>query len=174
MILARWAGLATRIARGFNVDFLPDWAGRQLLAESLRDCGLQWAPYAIWRRPSEAWMTYDDRLQAVELEARVVAAARRCLPPGVSGAALGDAWREQAWRCIVAGLALLDTEAREQLAAGDDDDRGMVGKPVEKVPQVSHAPAGAVLIRRRTPGRPIVLPPATLTIRRRGEVPRAS
>ena len=151
-------------------DFLPDWAGWQLLAESLRESGLPWVPFAIWRRPSEAWMTYDDRLQAVALEARVVAAARRCLPPGVTGAALGVEWRAQAWRCIVAGLALLDAEAREQLAVGDDDDDdngGMVGQQVEKV-RPSDVAQGVVLIRREIPGEPIKLPPATLTIRREG------
>ena len=86
---------------------LPDWAGRALLAEALRSCGLPWVPSAAWRRrPADSWMTLGDRVAAVKLAARVAAEARRRLPGSVSGAVLHDpAWRAMAWRCTVAAFA---------------------------------------------------------------------
>ena len=95
----------------------PDWAGRMLLAESLRAVGLPWVPSAMWRRPDENWMTLTERLAAVNVAGRVIAEARGLLPPGVSGGATLDRQlRDAAWRCTVAGLALLDAEGWSRLA----------------------------------------------------------
>jgi hypothetical protein len=115
-------------------DDLPEWAGRQLLADALRSCGVPWVPGAWWRRPADRWMTPADTSQAIDLEGRVVAEARRRLPRGVSGRAIGQTWRDAAWRCIVAGLALLDAEARERIACDDDHERELlVASPTPKV-----------------------------------------
>ncbi len=133
---------------------LPEWAARQLLAEALRACGLPWVPWAWWRRPADRWMSPADIEHAIALEGLVVAAARLRLPAGVGGRAVDRAWRDAAWRCIVAGLALLDVESRARLAARRDESTLLVVK--------AEPPA--------MPRRPAAEAPATFTIRRRGEV----
>jgi hypothetical protein len=84
-----------------------------LLAESLRAVGLPWVPSALWRRPRETWMSLDARFQAIRVVGRVIAEARDLLPAGVM---VDRRLRDAAWRCTVAGLALLDTDARRRLA----------------------------------------------------------
>lgn len=147
---------------------LPEWAGRQVLAEALKACGLPWVPAAVWRRPRQERMTYGERLAAIGLVGRVIAEARRRLPGGTSGAALDRAWRDVAWRCTVAGLALLDAQARERMVGRRDDE-----DDEHDLPAVQAEP---VVIRRRVAEAPVAMPAAqaTLTIRRRGEVARAS
>lgn len=150
------------------MDDLPEWAGRHLLAEALKTCGVPWVPGAWWRRPAVRWMTPVDTTQAIYLEGRVVAEARRRLPWGVSGMVLGKAWRDAAWRCIVAGLALLDAEARARLTCHDEHEL-LVASTVPKVPTRSdhgRDPRHATLARQ--PAAPV-----TFTIRRRGEVSHA-
>lgn len=150
------------------MDVLPDWASRQLLGEALRSAGLPVVYGAMYRRPRAAWMTYDERMLAVALEGQVIAEARRRLPPGVSGAAIGLEFRSMAWACIVAGLTLLDVDARCRLA-GD-------GATLARDPERSPVEPDTLAIRRR-PVEATVAPaagPQTFTIRRRGEVARAS
>lgn len=137
-----------------NADF-PEWAGRQLLAEALRAAGLPVVFGAMWRRPRDT-MTMRQRLQAIEVGGRVLDEARRRLPPGVSGAVLVGEWREAAWRCTVAGLALLDAQVRERLA----DDRERRAAQAEPCREPAAPPAVAA--------------PARFRIYREGELPRAS
>jgi hypothetical protein len=103
-------------------DNLPDWADRELLAEAVQANGLPWVPGAVWRRPDERWLALGDRLLAIALAARVVATARRLLPPGV---AVDRDFRDAAWRCTVAGLALLGADARLRLADVHGHRRGV-------------------------------------------------
>jgi len=127
-----------------SMDF-PDWVARQLLAEALRAVGLPVVAGAMWRAPRDA-MTLEERLQAIDAEARVLEEARRRLPFGVSSAALAGEFRTMAWRCVVAGIAILDTEARDQLGSwgGDKPER----RPVLARPAAPR-PASPPLIRRR-------------------------
>lgn len=157
-------------------DDLPEWAGRQLLAEALKTCGLPWVPGAWWRRPADRWMSPADTAEAIRLEGLVVAEARRRLPWGTSGTVLGKVWRDAAWRCIVAGLALLDADARARLTCRDerehDREHGRDLLPTSTSPKRSdHG-------RDQRPAAPARQPepsaPMTFTIRRRGEVTRAS
>lgn len=142
----------------------PEWAGRAVLAEALKSCGLPVVCAAMWRRPRDT-MTENQRYEAIAVYEQVLAAARRGLPAGTSGSALGREWRDAAWRCTVAGLALLDAPARERLAGRRDDEAEL---PV--------AQAEPVAIRRRMPEAAVapVNPPHEFTIRRRGEVARVS
>lgn len=142
------------------MDDFPEWAGRALLAEAVRAAGLPWVPLAVWRRPRDT-MTLGQLRQAIAAEGTVLAEARRRLPLGVSSGALGKEWRDAAWRCIVAGIALLDAEAREQIVGRRDDEHEM--------------PAEPVVIRRRAAEGPAAMPMVSpmLSIRRRGEVTRA-
>ena len=119
LILTHCRRSATWDHKGENVDDLPEWAGRHVLAEALEACGLPVVRCAMWRRPHEGWMTYADRLSAIALVCRVIAEARRRLPAGVSGLSLDRRWRDAAWRCTVAGLAMLDADPRERLVAGE-------------------------------------------------------
>ncbi len=188
-------------SRGDIVTSFPDWAGRQLLAEALRAVGLPVVWGAAWRRPADRWMTHEERLLAIELEARVVAEARRMLPPGVSGAAIGDAWRAMSWGCTVAAVAVLDADARERLLDADDDE-DEVWVPAAAVIGYAAAGGGAVgtfaswsgigawkaaghdkaelsaeplVIRRRDAASTSTTSPSpTVLFRRRGEVQRAS
>jgi hypothetical protein len=161
---------------GDNVDDLPEWAGRQLLADALRTCGLPWVPGAWWRRPADRWMSPADTTQAICLEGLVVAEARRRLPWGTTGKVLGREWRDAAWRCIVAGLALLDADARERLACGDEhggehEREQLATSTAPKVPTRSDHGRDP---RHATPARqPAAAAPVTFTIRRRGEVSHA-
>ncbi|MEI6239602.1 MAG: hypothetical protein WCR51_04375 [Planctomycetia bacterium] len=143
------------------MDF-PDWAGRQLLAEALDACGLPFVPWACWRRPRDTISGFQERMHAIALSGRVLAEARRRLPPGVSGAVLDREWRDMAWRCIVAGL--------------------VIGSPAEAAPSVDRdkpapaTPAEPVVIRRRAPvntARPASAPTKAPIFRRRGEVAHA-
>lgn len=141
---------------------LPEWAARELLADAVKSCGLPWVPWAWWRRPADRWMTPADRIDAIALEGLVVAEARRRLPPGVSGRVIGQTWKDAAWRCIVAGLALLDVDARCRLTRRDEHEHELL--VVRAEPAVVAEPA---------PPQPEAAP-VTFTIRRRGEVNRAS
>lgn len=118
-------------------------------------------------------MAPADRLDAIALEGLVVAEARRRLPAGVSGRVLGKAWRDAAWRCIVAGLALLDADARARLTCGDEHELLVVRAAPRGLPNAN----GSNLLEPR-PAAPAPQPepaaPVTFTIRRRGEVSRAS
>ncbi len=156
--------------KGDNVEILPEWEGRRLLAQAVAAEGLPWVPWAVWRRPREA-MTYNERLQAVAVAGRVIAEARRRLPPGVSGAAIDRQWRDAAWRCTVAGLALLDADAREQLASGGDDALEAHAGRREPEPEAVH-PVAVPL--RREPTVPMPARRSRFRIHREGEVPRAS
>jgi hypothetical protein len=143
---------------------LPDWAGRHLLADALRAVGLPVIWGAAWRRPADRWMTYEERLFAIELEARVVAEARRLLPPGVSGAAIGEEWRAMSWGCTVAAVAVLDAQARQRL--------GKIAADEAVIPKGSGEP---LVIRRRDPASTSTTStPPTILFRRCGEVQRAS
>jgi hypothetical protein len=155
-----------------NADF-PEWAGRQLLAEALRAVGLPVAVGAMYRRPRDT-MTMRQRLQAIEVGGRVLDEARRRLPPGVSGAVLMGEWREVAWRCTVAGLALLDAEAREQLVGPEPELPAVQAEPVAVAVAEPVAGAEPVVIRRRVAEAPAVKPAVSVLFRRRGEVARAS
>lgn len=105
MILPTIAADANRDRRAIvmSADF-PEWAARQLLAEALRAAGLPVVAGAMWRAPRVV-LTLEERLQAIDAEARVLDEARRRLPWDVSGAALAGEFREMAWRCAVAALA---------------------------------------------------------------------
>ncbi len=161
------ADLQSRIKRGDNVDAIfPEWAGRLLLAEALRAVGLPWVPWAVWRRRGDVWMSFEDRLAAIDMEARVVTEARRRLPAGVSSAALGREWREAAWRCTVAGMAIVDVDAPNQLGHEHGEEPGGAGELVRPPVTIS---------RRSTPAMTSSTAVApTILFRRRGEVPRAS
>jgi hypothetical protein len=127
-----------------SADF-PEWAARQLLAEALRAAGLPVVAGAMWRAPRDA-MTMQQRLQAIDVEGRVLEEARRRLPWGVSSAALAGEFRSMVWRCVVAGMALLDVQARGRLASrgGDKPER----RPAWGEPSAP-GPASPLLIRRR-------------------------
>ena len=158
-----------------NADF-PEWAGRQLLAEALRAVGLPVMFGAMYRRPRDT-MTMRQRLQAIEVVGRVLDEARRRLPPGVSGAVLLGEWREAAWRCTVAGLALLDEQAREQLtgkAEPEPELPAVQAEPAVVAVAESVAEPEPVVIRRRVAEAPAVKPAVSVLFRRRGEVARAS
>ena len=117
-------------------------------------------------------MTPVDTSQAIDLECRVVAEARRRLPWGVSGMVLGKTWRDAAWRCIVAGLALLDAEARERLTCHHEHERDLLvaSSSPKGLPRADHGRDP----RHAAPGRqPAAAAPVTFTIRRRGEVSHA-
>lgn len=157
-------------------DDFPEWAARLAMAEALRAVGLPWVPWAAWRKPKDFWMSYEDRLVAIALDARAIAEARRRLPAGMSGAVIGREFRRMSWRCIVAGLALLDADARSRLAArnaADDGPEPVSEREPEPVPAaerehglriVRHEPA----VNRQRPGD--AKPAAPLFIRRGGEV----
>jgi hypothetical protein len=121
-------------------------------------------------------MTPADTSQAIDLEGRVVAEARRRLPRGVSGRAIGQTWRDAAWRCIVAGLALLDAEARTRLTCDDDHERELL--VASTTPSAASKQTHVSVLPQRRPATPARQPaaaaPVTFTIRRRGEVSRAS
>lgn len=155
---------ATWDHKGDNVNEFPDWAGRAVLAEALKACGLPVSYGAMWRRPRDT-MSENQLREALEVYGQVLAQARLILPAGVSGAVLGQEWRDAAWRCTVAGLALLDFQARERLVGRRDEEHEL--PPVQAEP---------VVIRQRAAEAPVVMPAAqaTFTIRRRGEVARAS
>jgi len=105
-------------------------------------------------------MTFSDTMGAIALERRVVEEMRRRLPPGVSGRAVDRELRDAAWRCIVAGLAPLDADSRVQVTPD--------AKPEPELLVVRAA-------RPVTPApRPEPAAPVAFTIRRRGEVCRAS
>lgn len=142
------------------MDDFPDWAGRALLAEAVRAAGLPWVPLAVWRRPRDT-MTLGRRHQAIAVYGQVLAEARRRLPLGVSSQVLGPEWRDAAWSCTVAGLALLDAQARERFVSRGDDEDELRAEPV--------------VIRRRAAEGPAAMPMVSpmLSIRRRGEVTRA-
>lgn len=145
------------------MNALPDWAARLALAEALRAVGLPWVPSAAWRQPRDAWMTYGDTNAAIELELRVVAEARRQLPAGVSGVVIDREFRAMAWRCVVAGMALLDDERRSRLPRPRDDAHD---RPADR--------AMPVVIRRRVAEAPMAKPEAPRLIRRRGEAAHVS
>lgn len=148
------------------MDDFPEWAGRAVLAEALRAAGLPWVPWAAWRRPPDT-MTYRRRLQAVALSGRVLDEARRRLPPGVSGAALGAGWRDAAWRCVVAGIALLDDAALARLVGQRHEDHVERVEPVSVMKSPArHEPAVATV-------RPAA-PAVKFRIYREGEVPHVS
>ncbi len=153
------------------MDGFPEWAGRQLLAEALRAVGLPVVFGAMWRRPRDT-MTMPQRLQAIEVADRVRAEASRRLPPGVSGAVLAGEWREAAWRCTVAGLALLDAESREQIVGPEPELPVVQAEPVAVA--VAEPVAEPVVIRRRVAEAPAGQPAVSVLFRRRGEVSRAS
>lgn len=123
------------------MDDLPEWAGRAVLASALRAAGLPWVPHAVWRMQAGR-MTHAERSLALLLAGKVLAEGRRRLPPGVSGAVLGQEWRDAAWSCIVAGIALLDDEARARLAGHRDDEHEL---PVAQAEQAVAAEPVAVL-----------------------------
>ncbi len=161
------AGLQYRIERGDNVDAdFPEWAGGLLLAEAVQAVGLPWVPWAVWRRPGDAWMSFEERLTALDFEARVVAEGRRRLPTGVSGATLGREWRDAAWRCTVAGMAILDAEARKQFAGERDEEQVANAQPAARPLTIRRG--SAPVLTSPTPA------PPTILFRRRGGVPRAS
>ncbi len=89
---------------------IPELGGYLLLEESLRYLGLPWVSWAVWGRPDEAWLLLADRLEAIALYLSVLEEMRRRLPPETSGAAIGREWRDAAWRCVVAGMAVMDAE----------------------------------------------------------------
>jgi hypothetical protein len=141
-------------------DDLPGWAGRQLLAEALRAAGLPVVAGAMWRQPADV-LTLGERLEAVDLSGRVLAEARRRLPAGVSGAALAGEFRAMAWRCVVAGMALLDVDDRARLTGqrGGDSEAAAPAEPaaqrrVTQAPAVLKAPRKSALpIRLKWEGR---------------------
>lgn len=146
-------------------DF-PEWLGRILLCEAVRECGLPWVSTALWRRPGTAWMGYDDRLAAIEAARRVWRAMLRRLPPGVSAASLGSSWREAAWACTVAGMRL-DAERRAAVEAAAPEPEPQAAPVVPVVPVVIQRRATAV------PPTTAVRQSPAFVIRRRNEVARA-
>ena len=130
---------------------LPDWAARELLAEAVKAVGLPWVPGAAWQRPREVWMTLTERLAAVNIAGRVIAEARGLLP---AGAGVDRQFRDAAWRCTVAGLALLDADGWNRLAGIEPElrtDPAAIYRPSPRnappAPRPEHAPR--FTIRRR-------------------------
>ena len=138
------------------MDEFPEWAQRQVLAQALEATGLPWVPSAWYCRPRDN-MKYGQTLQAIALVGRVLQEARLRLPPGACGTMLDRAWRDRAWRCVVAGMGLLDAEAREQFTIRDDAQRAR--------PVAAESPP--------KPAKPAaVTAPVRFRIYREGEVPR--
>lgn len=142
---------------------IPEWLGRVWLHDALRTCGIPWVPGAICRRPSDAWMGFDDRFQAIAVAGRVWRSMQRSVPGGLPAAALDAQWRDAAWRCTVAGLALLER--------GRWPGESPTPQPMARCNQ----PEAAIAIRPRTPSSRVRIMPSDepIVIRRRGEARRA-
>jgi hypothetical protein len=79
------------------------------LRDAIGDAGLPWVPGAALRSPQTAWMTFGDRMSAIDRVGGVIAFIRCRMPAG-------DDLRRAAWNAVVAGMA----ELRKEPAAPAD------------------------------------------------------
>jgi len=98
-------------------DRAPPWLRRTILCDELRALGLPWVPDAWWRQPPDAWLTYDERLEAITVSIAVIDGIRRRIGPVPRGL------RDAAWRCIVAGLAVLPRDRWPTRRPSDSNDK---------------------------------------------------
>lgn len=115
----------------------PAWLRRAIVADELRALGLPFVYDAWWRRPSDAWLTHGDTLEAITTSSAVIDGIRRRIGP------VPETVRDAVWRCVVAGLALLPRDRWPTRRPADDTDELPVRRPE---PEPDDEP---LVIRRR-------------------------
>lgn len=89
-----------RVARRVIVPPRITGTENECLRQAIAEIGLPWVAGAALQPTATAWMSYDDRDEAIGLEHAVICDMRRRI-------AVGNDLRQAAWNVVVAGMAEL-------------------------------------------------------------------